>query len=582
MANPKVEVIISAKDNASSTIRGVGNSLDSLNNSVNHATKMLAGMALAAGAAITGAGVYALNVAANYEMQSVSFKTMLGDATKAGALMKELSDFAAKTPFELPNVVEAGKQLLAYGFNAKEIIPNVEMLGNVAAGLNIPLGDMTYLFGTLKAQGRAYTRDIMQFAMRGILIYEELAKVMGVSKDKIKDLVEEGKVGFPEVEKAFQNMTGEGGRFHDLMKEQAKTFTGVVSNIKDNIGRLALSMMGVTLEGQIREGSLFYYIRMGATKLLEWIDKNQAQITGFFDNMSKKIVEIGTSIYNWWSQNKDEIISFLTVLGTTVLSIAGFLTQHRGIIDGLAAAYLAFKTTIMINNIIGTFNNIANVIFGTTGAISGAGGLIPALTQLAVAPAFGYSLIFLVSMAAAIELYTWIERINNKLYDLETRTIQSGWDIDDLSAKFRNGSITAQQYKDGLERIKNESANSSREASNLAREMQGIIDKSSSITRIMGGFAIGGFFGGLYRAITGRASGGSVTPGQPYVVGEKGPELFLPRQAGIIIPHNKVGSGMMNFVININGNINNKEGFTVNEISKMIGRQIELAVGGAR
>ena len=77
--------------------------------------------------------------------------------------------------------------------------------------------------------------DIRQFAGRGIPIYEELAKVLGVSKDQVGELVTEGKVGFKEVEQAFKNMTSEGGKFNDLMENSAGTWPQRLSNIQDTL-----------------------------------------------------------------------------------------------------------------------------------------------------------------------------------------------------------------------------------------------------------------------------------------------------------------------------------------------------------
>ena len=87
----------------------------------------------------------------------------------------------------------------------------MKMLGSVAAGLSVPLNDLIYLYGTLRAQGRVMTIDIRQFAMRGIPIYDELAKVLGVAKDQINGIVSSGGVTFEHVEQAFKNMTSAGG-----------------------------------------------------------------------------------------------------------------------------------------------------------------------------------------------------------------------------------------------------------------------------------------------------------------------------------------------------------------------------------
>ena len=113
---------------------------------------------------------------------------------------------------------------MAYGFAAKELIPTMRSLGSVAIATGTRLDDMAYIYGTLRSQGRAYSRDLMQFAMRGIPIYEELAKVMGVGADKIQKMASpQGKIGFKEVEKAFKNMTTNGGKFAGIIDGYMKT-----------------------------------------------------------------------------------------------------------------------------------------------------------------------------------------------------------------------------------------------------------------------------------------------------------------------------------------------------------------------
>lgn len=165
----------------------------------------------------------------------VALSTILQDKTKADQLIAEIVQFAAKTPFNLDDVAEGAKQLLAYGSSADNVVNELSMLGDVASGLQIPIGQLIYLYGTLRTQGRAMTVDIRQFAGRGIPIYEELAKVLGVSKDQVGELVKEGKVGFNEVEQAFKNMTSEGGKFANLMENSAGTWPQRLSNIEDTL-----------------------------------------------------------------------------------------------------------------------------------------------------------------------------------------------------------------------------------------------------------------------------------------------------------------------------------------------------------
>ena len=165
----------------------------------------------------------------------VALSTILQDKSKADQLIADIVQFAAKTPFNLDDVATGAKQLLAYGSSADNVVNELSMLGDVASGLQIPIGQLIYLYGTLRTQGRAMTVDIRQFAGRGIPIYEELAKVLGVSKDQIGELVKEGKVGFKEVEQAFKNMTSEGGKFANLMESSAGTWPQRLSNIEDTL-----------------------------------------------------------------------------------------------------------------------------------------------------------------------------------------------------------------------------------------------------------------------------------------------------------------------------------------------------------
>lgn len=165
----------------------------------------------------------------------VALSTILQSKPKADALLAEISEFAKKTPFNLDEVANGAKQLLAYGSSADNVVDELSMLGDVASGLQIPLGQLIYLYGTLRVQGRAYWRDIQQFQGRGVNVVEEMAKNLGVTQDQIKSLVEEGKIGFKDVEKAFQSMTSEGGKFNNMLENSAGTWPQRIANIEDTL-----------------------------------------------------------------------------------------------------------------------------------------------------------------------------------------------------------------------------------------------------------------------------------------------------------------------------------------------------------
>lgn len=185
--------------------------------------------------AIKQFGSDVIDATGRMQQLQVALSTILQDKSKADQLIAEIIQFAAKTPFNLDDVANGAKQLLAYGSTADKVVGELSMLGDVASGLQIPIGQLIYLYGTLRTQGRAMTVDIRQFAGRGIPIYEELAKVLSVSKDQVGELVKEGKVGFKEVEQAFKNMTSEGGKFANLMENSAGTWPQRLSNIEDTL-----------------------------------------------------------------------------------------------------------------------------------------------------------------------------------------------------------------------------------------------------------------------------------------------------------------------------------------------------------
>lgn len=193
------------------------------------------------------------NIRGEFQQLEVAFTTMLGGSKeKADALMDSLVELAATTPFDLQGVANGARQLLAYGDEVENITEDLTRLGNIAAGLSQPLGDLVYLYGTTMTQGRLYTQDLNQFTGRGIPMIRELAKVFGVAEGEVRGLVEAGKIGFPEVQAVIRNLTNEGGMFYNLMGEQSKTINGQISNLKDNIDMM-FNEIGESQEGVISD-----------------------------------------------------------------------------------------------------------------------------------------------------------------------------------------------------------------------------------------------------------------------------------------------------------------------------------------
>lgn len=201
-----------------------------------------------------------------FQQLEIAFGTMLGNEQKAKALMDQMVDTAAKTPFDLMGVAGGAKQLLAYGTAADKVNDTLVRLGNIASGLSIPLQDIVYLYGTTMVQGRLYAQDVRQFTGRGIPLVKELAAMYGKTAEEINTMVSEGKIGFPEVEKVLNKLTNAGGQFYNLMEKQSSSLTGMIANLGD-AWDTALNKLGEDNQDVFASGI------SGATYLVENFDE---------------------------------------------------------------------------------------------------------------------------------------------------------------------------------------------------------------------------------------------------------------------------------------------------------------------
>jgi len=227
----------------------VGGDTSGLKRAIGGAKGMLSGLGDAArglkiGGAIAGAvsavgglglAIKSVKKAASMEQLEVAFEVLTGSATRGKKAIEDLMQFSDATPLQADEVVAAGRSLLAFGVGADDVVRTLKMVGEVSQGIGAPLGDIAEIYGKARVQGRLFGEDINQLTGRGIPIVTELAKVLGTSAENVKGLVSQGKVGFPELEKAFQSMTGTGGQFEGLMEKQARTFSGLMSTLAGKI-----------------------------------------------------------------------------------------------------------------------------------------------------------------------------------------------------------------------------------------------------------------------------------------------------------------------------------------------------------
>lgn len=345
--------------------------------------------ATAAAAAATAIVTTGISTGVAYEQNAIAFQTMMGSADAGKKKLKELSDFAMKTPFSLPEAVEGGRRLLAMGVAADDLIPTFDMLGNIASGVGVEkLPQLILAFGQVKTATKLTGMELRQFTEAGVPLLELLAQVTGKSATQIKADMENGiRPSFEDVQKALKLATDEGGKFNGLMTKLAEnTLGGRMQNLGDAFGKVARQIVGLNEYGEVMKDSFFDLLTKAAGTLLEKMDylvKNFDDVSGAVVNAVKpviqKIKEIGTIVINYllpklqtlWNTIRDNIIPQLSnlwnnilkplaiVIGVTVVGAIGLLidsltflsggfTFLLPLVMGITGAFVAYKTTLFL------------------------------------------------------------------------------------------------------------------------------------------------------------------------------------------------------------------------------------------
>lgn len=194
-----------------------------------------------------------MDVRSEFQQLEVAFSTMLQSKSRANELMAQLTQTAATTTFQLQEVAGGAKQLLAYGTSVDKVNDTLIHLGDIAAGMSLPLNDLIYLYGTTMVQGKMMTVDLKQFQGRGIPIAKALANEFGVAQDEVAGLVSAGEVTAERFNNAIMSMSSAGGQFGGLMEAKSQTIGGQISNIKDQIDMM-FNNIGKSSEGLINTG----------------------------------------------------------------------------------------------------------------------------------------------------------------------------------------------------------------------------------------------------------------------------------------------------------------------------------------
>lgn len=235
----------SSADGAKKRVKSLGDALSkvsAMSEKLGKAVQGLGGLATGAFAkdivnGLLGAGAASIKAAAQMRQYEIAFQTMLKSADEGTQMLRDLQKFAAETPFDVPGVVSAGQQLMAFGFKAKEVIPMLTSLGDAAAGLGqgtAGVSRLAYALGQMQTSGKLNAQDMMQLTSAGISAWDMLADAAGVSIAEIKDMTSKGMVDSKEAVKVI--VAGMDEEFGGMMAKTSTEVSGLLANIEETVG----------------------------------------------------------------------------------------------------------------------------------------------------------------------------------------------------------------------------------------------------------------------------------------------------------------------------------------------------------
>jgi tape measure domain-containing protein len=632
----KLEGAVSKAQNSiqktSKGIRNTGKAADTASKGVNKLGKAVRG--LAAGFGIFQAGKFVIFKTAELERQTKSLEVLTGSLGNARSIIKELQQFGAVTPFTSAELIETAKRLKAFGFETEQIVDVTKRLADVAGATGADLGGIATAFGQIQAKGRLQGEELLQLQERGIGLQDELVKMYGFTADEFRKALEGGRISADAVNVALQNITDTGGKYANGAIAQSETLSGKFSTLVDNITVLAQhignalapalkNILGLTnqilsgfndiLSSQVARG-------VASTKL--------AMLTpggtmGDIAQMRANVAAMPTTTL------RDD---------ASIQQTARRLTDIQTFVRELGAA-INTRRPINIEGTEGTTSKEARALESLQALIQSSLGELgrrqlqlraedkpkvieppklltrtnTGLTPTGLSPeeqarkAGAERLQALQDQALIVSGITEEERT---MLTLETTIAAINRDRNVLGDALTEKLIAAEENlvrqkivaKDLTKEEKERLAVSDRLAQEMQKQKefaaqvgqtikQGItnsildaVDGSKSLSESLSGILrqLGGMFlnqgiGGIGKAfgIPGYANGGRPAVGRASIVGERGPELFVPDRAGTIVPNNAMGGGA-SVTVNVDASGSSVEGD--GDQAAQLGKAIGIAV----
>lgn len=464
---------------------------------------------------------------AELETQRKSLEVLTGSLSETNTIIQQLQDFGAVTPFTSSELIEQTKRLKAFGFETEELVDSTKRLANVAGATGADLSGIATAFGQIRAKGKLQREEELQLLERGVDITTELKRITGLQGEEFDSAMRKGKIGADLVNQALINLTSEGGAFFGGATKQATTLNGKLSTLIDSVQTLARTI------GDILGPSIKFVLDQ-ATKAVQAIDR----VFKRFQNIGK--------------------IGFGNVLGA----------ENKARTDAERLTKLKFGDDSLDKNVFGQVKNKEALSFlkEQTKELTKQNIETEKLRQKDFEHNEEKTSALVVAAQKGKEIKTVVEGtvIASKNLKDETNGIKDAFT--------QIGDSIATGVSDALVGA----IEGTRSLGDAARSI--LNDISSQLIRL-GVNTLLSSFGGPFSSLVGFANGGRPPVGRPSIVGEKGPELFVPSTSGTIVPNDKLGGGGLtnNIVVNVSmeGGVDAQGG---EEDGRQLGRLIAVAV----
>ena len=407
----------------------------------------------------------AVNFNSMMEQAHIGFTTMLGSAKHAQAFLDEMAFFAARTPFEYPDLLTAARRMMAMGFEAQNVLPTLTAVGNAAAGLGLGaegINRITLALGQMRAKARVSGEEMRQLAEAGIPAWSILAEAMGKTEAEVMKMSE---LRLISADKAIpQLVAGMNKRFPDMMKNMENTWQGVTSTIRD-VWRMTLGSLTSNLFGSITR----------------WLQGVRDWSTAFYNTFRQFGLQAALAMHfgpEFAATIDTAVKAIRTFWNHAVASIANIiqlLIKLRPVLLAALGVFLSFRIVTYIFNAasaaVAWHSALQSILAGKTIAAAGGFGLLSGVVQ-------GYRLQLHLANVAGIVAIGTLTKLSMVIKSVLALLGPKAWLLMAVSAAVVGATGLWDKYATSVARANQQAVNDA-----MKRQMQNVAKQSQAAAK---------------------------------------------------------------------------------------------------